>query len=1227
MVTRGMRAVLAVVCMALVLTAPRGASATTWSPPRLARIVSGPSRPLVYAWGLAYNPVKDEVWAGDYLNYQVRRFSRTGDYLGSFSQPRALTGGIPYGIAVDPRDGSVYVAQLGGGLGKDIAKYSADGTFLWDFDWPGSAGYVAVDQQGFLYINEVFGTAFRTFKVAVDDTNHTVTQVLQLGTSGVGPGMSRHITGLAVAADGRIYTADTNQSIVHSYAPDGTWLRDIGQTGSGPGKFKGDMRGLAVDDNAGLLYVADSQEGQIEVFTLDGGYVRTFGSLGTAPGQFSDGARELTVTPDGHLWAADYGDSRLEEFLPDGTWVRAAPQQPAEADAVGTSQPRDVAVDRDTGDILVADPWNQRYQRFASDGTLLAVSGRRGSFPPFGSNYPRSVGVDPATGNVWKVNYENAPFTEIYGRDGSFISDLTLDRFFIDVDFYAGRAYLANFFSRKVQIRDVATGALVGDCCSGERLNGVAVDQNTGDVYTANADRNFVTAYRPDGTILRKLTVDQTPYGITIVGDVVYVTDAGANEVIAFDRLTGARLGTFGQTGSGPGQFKGPSGLDHDNAGNLYVADTGNSRVQVFSFDIGPAPETTPPSVSLTSPSAGSIVSDIPTVVQGSAADASGVAMVRVTVRDTTAGRYWDSTNSTWGTAQVWNQVALSGPITNSTWRFSVIGSQLGHSLTVQAEATDLLGNVSTRQKVSFATGDLLPPDTTMTAPLAGTVDFGAVALAGGATDDLAVVGVDVSVVDSNGQQWDPVTRTFVPADVWYSAAVANPGTRSSTWSAIFDGGQPGGQYTLRARAIDSTGKQDPTPVTEDIALTTSDTVAPDTAVSTPALDAVVSSPLVVTGTATDNVSVTAVGVAIQDRVTLAWWNAATSTFGPITWNPALVVSPPASTTGWAISLTLPSGSYLAKARATDQNANVDATPVMTRFTVSNDTVPPETTLTTPTPDQDLSPSPTLSGQATDNVGVARVQVSLRDKVSGLFWQASTSSWAPAFVWNDAALDAPGATTTGWALPTPLPSSTYYTSARATDTSGNIDGSAAATSFSVDRTDPGFVSVERWDGVPGTALTDIPTGTPPSVSMAVDLSKLGLTFHPSVFNAGYRVRVILQPTLTDDYRFWFASDDNGVLLLNPTGTNPAGTRVIASVPGSTTFQQWNKYPQQKSALIHLVAGQQYYLEFDVKQSIDDVHGSVAWQGSLSAARTVVPPGAFHPAMQVGAGGWRPGTHP
>jgi tripartite motif-containing protein 71 len=45
-------------------------------------------------------------------------------------------------------------------------------------------------------------------------------------------------------------------------------------------------------------------------------------------------------------------------------------------------------------------------------------------------------------------------------------------------------------------------------------------------------------------------------------------------------------LTTWGSEGSGDGQFGEPGGIAVDGAGNVYVADTGNNRVQKFKQDL-----------------------------------------------------------------------------------------------------------------------------------------------------------------------------------------------------------------------------------------------------------------------------------------------------------------------------------------------------------------------------------------------------------------------------------------------------------------------------------------------------------------------------------------------------------------------------------------------------------------------------------------------------------------
>jgi streptogramin lyase len=73
------------------------------------------------------------------------------------------------------------------------------------------------------------------------------------------------------------------------------------------------------------------------------------------------------------------------------------------------------------------------------------------------------------------------------------------------------------------------------------------------------------------------------PWGIELdKQNDVYVTDDIEGTIQKFSS-TGQPLATFGQAGSGPGQFILPYGIDVDPAGNIYVADSGNNRIQKLS--------------------------------------------------------------------------------------------------------------------------------------------------------------------------------------------------------------------------------------------------------------------------------------------------------------------------------------------------------------------------------------------------------------------------------------------------------------------------------------------------------------------------------------------------------------------------------------------------------------------------------------------------------------------
>ena len=73
------------------------------------------------------------------------------------------------------------------------------------------------------------------------------------------------------------------------------------------------------------------------------------------------------------------------------------------------------------------------------------------------------------------------------------------------------------------------------------------------------------------------------PVDVTSTAQYYYVMDPGRYRVSRIVRSTGLiDLETIGGQGAGPSQFSDARAIDVDSAGNVYVADTANNRVQVF---------------------------------------------------------------------------------------------------------------------------------------------------------------------------------------------------------------------------------------------------------------------------------------------------------------------------------------------------------------------------------------------------------------------------------------------------------------------------------------------------------------------------------------------------------------------------------------------------------------------------------------------------------------------
>ena len=158
----------------------------------------------------------------------------------------------------------------------------------------------------------------------------------------------------------------------------------------------------------------------------------------------------------------------------------------------------------------------------------------------------------------------------------------------------------------------------------------------------------------------------------------------------------------------------------------------------------------------------------------------------------------------------------------------------------------------------------------------------------------------------------------------------------------------------------------------------------------------------------------------------------------------------------------------------------------------------------------------------------------------------------------------------------------------------------------------GSLTLERWNGISGTSLSDL-TGDPdfpdsPDLVSAVSSfdspANIGDSF-------GQRLRGYVHASTTGPYRFFIAADEVAELWLSNT-SDSAQKQLIASVSTPTAPQDWTAAASQRSAVLHLVAGQHYYIEALHKEGSGADHLSVGWQPPGQSSVDVIPGESLSP---------------
>jgi len=342
-------------------------------------------------------------------------------------------------------------------------------------------------------------------------------------------------------------------------------------------------------------------------------FVTKWGNFGENAGEFVTPAG-IAVDSAGNVYVADSGNQRIQKFDGDGNFLRmwgggvntgAGDPDICTVDTdcqIGTSgggagqfgSPTGIAIDS-SDNVYVAESGNHRIQKFDSNGNFLLMWGS-------GVN---TGGGDP---NICTSAVDCQAGTSGSG-DGQFNTPVSV------AVSSSGNVYVADNLNNRIQ-KFSNTGAFVTKWGAFGAPAGVAVDSSS-NVYVTNPLPNVrIQKFNSDGTATLAqwgsfgINADAGefagPAGLTVDSSGnIYISDRVLfNRIQLFDintdfvRMWGFGVDTgagvfeicsasttpcqTGISGSGDGQFNASADVAVDSAGNIYVVEESNHRVQKF---------------------------------------------------------------------------------------------------------------------------------------------------------------------------------------------------------------------------------------------------------------------------------------------------------------------------------------------------------------------------------------------------------------------------------------------------------------------------------------------------------------------------------------------------------------------------------------------------------------------------------------------------------------------